>query len=254
MSTLRWLVYWLCIFGCCSCAATSQELQKNQQQGEVHYKLGVSYLQANNPTMALKEFLQAVEYQPQDSANHVALAQAYQLKKSYLNAERHYLKALELEPGEPSYQNNLASLYLDMGEWQKAADYFAEAAGNLIFLNPHVALTGKGYALYRKGDHSAALASFDEAMEAEPRYAPAYFYKSEVLGSLEQHEQALELLERAVELAPQYVQARYQLAILLLKENRIEEAADEFQAVVNLVPESQLGNKAAEYIKSLKKR
>lgn len=253
MSSTRFLFFCLMIIGLSGCVSTAQNQQQQQQQADVHYKLGVAHLQAQNPTSALKELLIAVEHEPENSSIQVALAQAYQLKKSYQNAERHYLKALEISKNEPRYQNNLASLYLDMEQWDKAADYFDKASGSLFFLKTHVALTGRGYAYYRKGDYAAALAGLKEALALAPLYAPAHFYKSEVYRSLGQTDLSRGSLERAIELAPHYLQARYQLAVLLLKEQQREKAASEFQAIIDLAPDSEWGVKSATLIKALKK-
>ena len=235
------------LLGACAPVAS----QPSKQQADVHYTLGISHLQANSPTLALKEFLRAAEIDPENSDIQVALAQAYQLKKSYQNAERHYLRALQLAEGDPRYQNNLASLYLDMGQWDKAIDYFDKASANLLFLNSHVALTGKGYAYYRKGDYSSALASYQEALAIAPLYAPAHFYKSEVYRALEQPDLYRKSLERAIELAPQYVQARYELGILLLKEQQKERALKEFRTVVEC---REAGDYLIEQLHSLRER
>ncbi len=254
MSCLRLFLSCLVVISLFGCVSTKTQQQSETQQADVHYKLGASQLQGNNPTLALKEFLLAIENDPNNSKIQAALAQAYQLKKSYQNAEKHYLKALELSDNDPRYQNNLASLYLDMEEWDKAADYFGRASSNLLFVNSYVALTGKGYAYYRKGDNPAALEALQEALAIAPLYAPAHFYKSEIYRNLGQAEIARESLERAIELSPQYVEARYQLAVLLLNEEQLDEAAEEFQAIVKMAPDSEWGVKSAELIKALKNR
>ena len=221
------------------------------KQAEVNYKMAISHLQAKNPTMALKKLLPAVEMDPSNSSIHVALAQAYQQKRSYANAERHYLKALELSADDPRYLNNLASLYLDMQQWDKAIVYFDRASADLLFTNAHIALTGKGYAFFRKNDFNSALEQYDEVLAIAPRYAPAYYLKSQVYNELGEMEQSRYALERAVSLAPQYVQANYQLGILLLKEKESKLAAERFKKVVEIDPDSEVGMKAAELLQGL---
>ncbi|NIQ95107.1 MAG: tetratricopeptide repeat protein, partial [Desulfuromonadales bacterium] len=90
--------------------------------------LGVSYLRADDPTQALQEFLLAAEIEDDDAPLQAGLGQAYFMKKSYADAERHYLKALRLDKGNPKYQNNLAALYMEMERWDDAIDYFEKAA------------------------------------------------------------------------------------------------------------------------------
>ena len=147
MFCLRFILAGLLIFGLFACVpANQQQGQSKSQQADAHFKMGISHLQGNNPTMALKELLLAVKDDPRNSAMHAALAQAYQLKKAYPQAEQHYLQAIKLSDNDPRFNNNIATLYLDMEQWDKAISYFDVAASNLLFMNAHVALTGKGYA------------------------------------------------------------------------------------------------------------
>ncbi len=125
-----------------ACVPVKQEPASDKHQADVHYKLAMAHLQGDNPTMALKELLVAIKQDPENSAIVVALAQTYQRKKAYSLAETAYLKALQLSDNDPQYQNNLASLYLDMKQWDKAIHYFDLAAQNLLFVNAHVAVAG----------------------------------------------------------------------------------------------------------------
>jgi Tfp pilus assembly protein PilF len=241
------------LFGVTACAPVNQEAARNRQQSEVHYKMATAHLQANNPTLALKELLIAVRQDPQNSSIHVALAQAYQQKKAYKLAEQHYLKALELSPGDPRYQNNIAALYLDMKSWDKAIDYFDKASQNLLFTNAHVAIAGKAYAYYKKGDYPTALSYYTEVIARAPRYAQAYFHQSEVYRALGDVNHELMSLRRAVESAPQFIQARYRLAVVLLEENALDEAVQELNTIIEFAPTSELGHQSSELLRTLPK-
>jgi len=234
-----------------ACAPVSQESSKNRQQAEVHYKLATAHLQANNPTLALKELLIAVRQDPQNSSIQVALAQAYQQKKAYPQAEKHYLKALDLSNDDPRYQNNIATLYLDMGEWDKAIHYFDQASQNLLFLNAHVAVAGKAYAYYKKNDFPQALAYFKEVNALAPRYAPAYFHQSQVYKAMGNAAMEKVSLQRAIDIAPQFLQARYRLASILLEEKAFEDAERELRTIVEFAPQSSWGLQAADMLRRL---
>ncbi|MEA3363272.1 MAG: tetratricopeptide repeat protein [Thermodesulfobacteriota bacterium] len=239
------------IFSLFACVPVSQKAQQDHHQADVHYKLALAHLQADNPTSALKELLVAVKQNPKNSSIQVALAQTYQLKKAYPQAEKHYLEALKLSEGDPRYQNNLATLYLDIKEWDKAIHYFDLASKNLLFVNAHVAVVGKGYACFKKMDYQAALNYYNEAIGLAPRYYSAYFLKSEVYHALGDVELEKNALQRAIELAPQFIRARYQLAVLLLQENSLDEAVDQLNIILEFSPTSELGSKARKLLNSL---
>lgn len=237
--------------GLSACVPVSPESQQDHNQADVHYKLAMAHLQGDNPTLALKELLIAVEQDPANSSIQVALAQTYQRKKAYPQAEKHYLKALKLSDNDPRYQNNLASLYLDLGEWDKAIDYFDKASMNLLFVNAHVAVAGKGYAYFKKNDYPTALNYLDEAISLAPRFASAYLLKSEVYQAMGDTLQQKIALQRAIELAPQFTRARYQLAVLLLEEHSVDEAVTQLKIILEYSPTSELGSKAKSLLKSL---
>lgn len=232
---------------------TSQSQNKVPLADE-HFRLGVSHLKSNNPTQALKELLQAVQLDPKNDEINEALAQAYQRKKAYRLAEKHYLKAIEFGGDNPRYKNNLASLYLLMEEWDNAIDYFDQAANNLLFMNPHVALAGKGYAYLQKKDYQAALEQFKETTAMAPRFAQGYYLQGEAYKAMGDADRARIALEQALDISPNYAQALYQLAILDMETEQFASAIKRFERVVELAPLSELGMQASGMLRALKKK
>ncbi|PLY03142.1 MAG: hypothetical protein C0622_04790 [Desulfuromonas sp.] len=242
-----------------ACAPVSQvedqpvtsHAQVNPQQAEVHYKLALAYLKGNDPTSALKELQIAASQDPNNAAIQIALGQTYQQKKAYRLAERHYLRALTLSNDDPRYQNNIASLYLDLQEWDKAIEYFDKAAQNLLFHNPHVALSGEAFAYYKKGDYEKALELYREVLALVPRYVPAYYYQSEVYRALKQPAAEKATLLRAVDISPSFLQARYRLAEILYEEDDIEGVREQLKVILDMSPTSDLGMKANDFMRQL---
>jgi Tfp pilus assembly protein PilF len=248
---MKYLIVCLGLFAVLTgCAATTTP-SNEKQQAEVHYKMSVVHMQANNPTLALKELLAAVSYDPENSKIHAALSQAYKQKKAYVQAERHYLKALELSDNDPRYQNNLAALYLDMERWDDAIVYFGKAADSLLFVDAHKAAAGKGYAYFKKQDYGAALAAYDEAIELSPRFAEGHFFKSRVYQQQMNMDMVEIELRRAIELKPKFLQAHYELGMLLLDAGQLPEAVAELELTVNFAETSDWGVKAKRALKTL---
>ena len=101
MFCARVFIYMLVLATLCSCGGPIQKnQQEKQQKADFHYGIGAAHLKGNNPSMALRELLQAVELAPRNSAIHVTLANAYQMKKAYTLAEEHYLQAIKLSDDE----------------------------------------------------------------------------------------------------------------------------------------------------------
>lgn len=236
------------VFLTSGCGATA----KHSREAETHYMLGVSYLRERNPTLALRE-LQLAEQKDADNADiQNTLAQAYQQKHAFPEAERHYLKAIRLNRDNPTYQNNLAALYLDMERWDDAIRHFRKAADNLLFTSPEVALTGIGYAYFHKGEYLDAVAACKEAINHNPRYAQAQLRLGEAYYALDKTGPAIEAFRQALNLSPNYTLAHYRLGQAYMKLKQPELAIASFREVLRLAPDSELGRSVAEYIKILK--
>lgn len=225
--------------------------KQQRNDAESHYMLGVSYLQEQNSTQALKEFLQAAELAPGRADVQQALAQAYYQKKAYQLAEKHYLKALELTPDDPQIENNLAALYLNMQRWNEAIRYFRKASKNLLFSSAEVALTGAGVASFQKGDNVEAIAFYKEAIAANPGYAPAFLHLGEVYSAMDKPDLAVGEYRHAISLVPDYAGAHYQLALAYLKLGDRGRAESHFREVIRITPEGETAMLSRDYLKLL---
>jgi tetratricopeptide (TPR) repeat protein len=244
---ILWLGAVLLAFGC-----TPVQNQKKTQTPDSHYTWGVSCLREGKPTLALAQFLEAEKNKPRDPDIQAALGQTYQLKGAYAEAERHYLRALELRPGEPRYQNNLGALYLDMRRLDDAQAYLEKAAGNLLFTDTEVSLTGIGNVHFLKGDHLAAVKSYREALAKNPRYVEAYLRLGETLSAMGQPERALTEYRKALALAPEYARLHFYLGLTYMKLGETARARESFDKVRQQQPESELGLRAADYLELLR--
>jgi len=243
------LLLLLTLFACVPVTPKSQ--QTDTERANVHYKMAQAKLQSGNPTGALKELLAAVELDPENAIIQIALAQTYQRKKAYPLAEKHYLKALELSDNDPRYENNLASLYLDLKQWDKAIYYFDQATHNLLFVDTAVSIAGKGYAYYKKNDFQTALGYLNESIELAPRYASPYFFKSKIYHAMGNINKEKIALKRAIQIEPKFLEPRYQLALLLAKENSIPEAIEQLEAIIEYSPNTTMSFKAEDLLQTL---
>jgi type IV pilus biogenesis/stability protein PilW len=249
---VRWKILWiLLLFPGLLLAGCAGSTQRKQTSSNVHYTLGLSYLSEKDPTGALREFLQAARDEPDNADIQAALAQAYQLKKAYPKAEQHYLKALALKPGDPEVENNLGSLYLDMQRWDDAIRYFRQAADNLLFSHPEVALTGLGVAYHQKGSDLESVHAFKEALEQAPQYLPARLHLGETYYAIGKPGLAVDQYQMVLAVAPKAAVAHFQLGLAYVKLKKKEKAIAAFKEVLNLAPDEDIGQSARDYLRML---
>ena len=82
------------------------------------------------------------------------------------------------------------------------------STGPLIWTRPYaIAYSNRGNAKERLGQHDAAFADYDRAIELDPNYAIAYSNRGAAKHSLGQYDAALADYNRAIELDPNYAAA-----------------------------------------------
>lgn len=245
-------LFWIMIFFAAALVAGCGVSKKNLNSSEVHYTLGLSYLGENNPTRALNEFLIAEEADPANAEIQAALAQAYHLKKAYPEAERHYLRALQLTANDPQFLNNLGALYLDMERWDEAIRTFDQAASNLLFTRSEVALTGKGFAYFKKGNFLEAVTAFKKALVKNPNFTQARFRLAETYYVLDNPDLAIDEYRKILVITPDYPLAHYKLALAYVKNRQKDKALSSFREVIRLAPDSEWGKLSTDYLGILK--
>jgi tetratricopeptide (TPR) repeat protein len=110
----------------------------------------------------------AVAAHPERAASHYHLGQAYQhSKKDPAAAERHYLKALELNPRFTFAMINLGSMRDQRGDQAGAERWYREAAEtDPQFPRAH---DGLGWMSEQRGDLAGAEAEYRKAVELNPQ-------------------------------------------------------------------------------------
>lgn len=233
------------------CTATNNSRNDVTQNAKVHYTLGVAELKNNNPTTALAKFLEAERIDNRDPDIQEGLAQAYQRKGAFAEAEKHYLKAIAIRSDEPRYYNNLGALYLDMQRPDDAIRYLEKAAGNLLFPNPEIPLTGIGIARFLKKDYAGSVAVYREALNKNPRYVEAYLRLGEALTAQGHIERGIKEYRKALVLAPEYARLHFYMGMAFMRNGDMEQARQSFAKVIQLTPESEMGQRANDYIDML---
>jgi stress-induced-phosphoprotein 1 len=90
-------------------------------------------------------------------------------KKNFDKAITHYQKAIELDPNEPIYYNNLAAVYLEQKQYDKAIDSCNKAeevvkSGHFDYVKYAKILARKAAAYGHKGDYDKSLEFYQQSL------------------------------------------------------------------------------------------
>jgi Flp pilus assembly protein TadD len=142
----------------------------------------------------------------------------YSRNGKYEHAEAAYLRALDIDPEEPSALANLALVYHALGETQLAAEYDARVQ-SYRERNPYYHFASAVRA-YEQQQLDAALASLRRAVRLKPDEHEFYALRGEVQTALGKSREAMRSAERARELEQAEAlreQARVELGGLALR-------------------------------------
>jgi tetratricopeptide (TPR) repeat protein len=161
----------------------------------------------------------------------------------YQDAIRNYATSIEQDPGLDASREGLGFLYYVTGDLEKARAVVEQGLINpkadfyLAYLDAII--------LYRLSPQSRtkAAAAVERAIQANTRFAPAYFQRGKIRMEQKDSAGALADFERAAELDPKYPLPYYKMAQIYARQGRArdaEAARHKFSALGNLREEEIL--------------
>jgi len=153
-----------------------------------------------------------------------------------------YKQAIEVDPKNPSNYIALSKLYIYTGTYDEAI----KNAEYAMLLNPDndQAMALRGWAMGLAGDYINGEGSLKDAIAANPQNAAAYAYLSELYvlmvqagqGQLETSQNAIDLSKKAMEMAPGTLETHRARGIVLEYTGNYEDAITEFEAAIAINP------------------
>ena len=155
---------------------------------------------------------------------------------AFRDAETLILKALELQPEDPDYLSNLASVLLSAGrpeEAESAARRSLASGRKNNRARQHLAT-----ALARQGRYEEAIDILQDILNDDPLCADAHCNLGAILYECSRFQEAAAALETAVELDPQSCQARLNLGGTLRELRQPERALLELDRAAKISPDT----------------
>lgn len=217
---------------------------------------------------ALREARQAVELDPACIDCRITLATVYAARDELPRAEEEFREVLRRNPENPFAQNNLASVYLNMGRPADAIPLARQASENEDYMGRHLAFYNLGWALMEQDDYPSALDALGRALREVPRMCLAHYRIAEVYFRQRNFELALQHIEQALEVpappfesptqdAPrertcdQMAETHNLHGLALLALGREEEAQGAFNRCLEIATaRNEIGRRCAEHLNS----
>lgn len=179
---------------------------------------------------------------------------------NFLVAERHFERALEINPAYTEAALNLAVTYNDRGKYEKAREVYARIkvgpAGTAQGLDPFA--RGKianmhadlGQAYQDAGLVREAIGEYEKAVGLCPHFADLQTKLGALLREINDLPSARARYEAALQAKPNYVPARLQLGVILLAIGDASGAEEHWKHVISLEPDN---SQAKMYLRMLER-
>jgi Tfp pilus assembly protein PilF len=227
---------------------------EKETRSRAHYDLAVDHLGNGRDAQALREFLAASEYQPEDPWIHLGLGECYRRKSLYQDSERHLLKAIELKPHFQTAQLNLSALYAHMQRYEDSALWAQKLIDDPTYPAPWRAYTNLGWAHFRLGRTEPARKAFETALEYDPGFWPAHLNLGILEAEAGRKLEAIAHFEKVLANDPgafAEAEARYRMGELFVSLGNRGRAVEQFAAAAENPSGGQWGKKSQDYLKLL---
>lgn len=156
------------------CAQTQKkEHVAGQSPAEINVDLGLQYMREGMKTTAMEVFLKALEQDPNLPSAHNAIAVLYESMGENEKADKHFRRAISLDPKDARANNNYGSFLCRNKRWKEAEPLFLKAATDPLSPTPHLAYTNAGICAYGVNDFDKADQYWRKALDLQPQFAPA---------------------------------------------------------------------------------
>jgi Tfp pilus assembly protein PilF len=227
---------------------------EKETRSRAHYDLGVDHLARGQDAQALREFLAAAEYQPDDPWIQLGLGECYRRKSLYPDSERHLLRAVELKPQFQTAQLNLSALYAHMQRYEESAVWAQKLIDDPTYPAPWRAYSNLGWAQFRLGRVEQARKSFETALEYDPGFWPAHLNLGILEAEAGRKLEAIENFEKVLANDPgafAEAEARYRMGELFVSLGNRGRAVEQFAAAAENPSGGSWGKKSQDYLKLL---
>ncbi len=251
LNIIRYAVITIFLIAVAACTATSPW---HQEQADAHLNIGHAYLGEERFNDALKEYMLAEDFTPNDPKVHYHMGIAYHRKGLNDKAIAEFKKALSLNSDYSEVHNFLGAIYLEMGLWDNAIESFNNALSNSLYETPDKAIFNMAKAYHGKGDYQKALKAYEEAKNKKPNTIPRALIDHQMgltfyaQGNLEK---AVQYFQASLKMVPS-IDSRYWLGQCYIKMHDLEKANKELKTIIEIAPESAWGIAAKKSLDSLK--
>ncbi len=178
---------------------------------------GVHQWRNGNYTKAIRRLENVLKHDPQNADAHMWLALTYEDLGDYEKAKEYFLKAIELDPMNRFHSYDIGSNNVESADIRRGWRELDRGG-------------------YDKRGYDEALKSFNLALKKNPRSADAYVGLGAVWGGKGNYDKAIEFLSKAIEIEPKPGYFWLRGEVWREKKRNFERAVEDYNKILELIP------------------
>jgi len=215
---------------------------------DAHFLAASAYLHLAQKEKALGEMLQTVRLKPDHTQTLYNLAFYYQLEGNFSEAEKWYLQLLKYEPENLFGNLNIAALYLNSKETEKAQTYLTRVIRSYEEtirkttspVSKSTLLERVAEVYFRTGDLKKSEECVQQAIQLTPNRAILYFHLGNIYRRANDMDRSVQSFRKAIEMDGTFYQAYYALAeTFYVMNTNLDEALKLTETANHAVPNQQ---------------
>ena len=160
--------------GCVSTLDDSGYVSDTNKAGETHVAAGLEYLSTGEKESARRHFQSALDISDMNAAAHNGIAIVYQQDKDFVFAEKHFKRALQIDPDFSQARFNYSGFLVHTERYRDAEKNLLILVKDVTYSKRDLATLHLGFLQHKAGNDSAALESFKNAVGLNSRLSSAH--------------------------------------------------------------------------------
>lgn len=215
---------------------TSELLSAYPDLTAAHILLGTIYGHQKRYGPAIESFEKAIALEPHNAQALNNLAVIYRQTGDADRALQLVQAALRRDPNNAEIFYNLGNIHKDRGQHQEAIDAYEQAVARQPDLA--VAYNNMGTLYDSIGDHDKAARAFERGLKQDANHPRLHYNLGNTLQSLGRLDDAVHSYEAARRSRPGWADALNNLGVVLNRLQRSDEAEQTFRELIELQPEN----------------
>jgi|JI10StandDraft_1071094.scaffolds.fasta_scaffold37117_6 type IV pilus assembly protein PilF len=245
----------LLIVALAGCGPSRAEIQEREDQARYHYDLAYGYFfdaQNQQGEQALVEIARSLELNEKNPDANLLAGLVFQGHGRYLDAVRHYQRALELNPELYYARNNLGTAFLALERWDDAIATLTPLSLEIRYDQKGHVQNNLGWAFFKKGDSLKARDHFYKAISQAPKLCPAFNNLGILLIEADELPKAEKILRQGLQICPtNYAEPWFHLGRVQLRQGDPKGAEQSFKQCLKFGGMSSLADRCEQQLRPL---